>query len=430
MGMRVNSYAFADPMYYMDRPREDYHGYKAVFVVEDYKINLTISNELHAEVGVTVDRPDLDSYEFTLYHGYIVTSMRTENGEIPFTREGDYIRIGSLNGADRLIFKYYGKSPKFYANRQAITLPGYFAYYPKAGRTNIWDLDRYGYVVNISPNESNYTVNIRSDLEIFCNLAGSDNSFRGKSNGVSLFAGMYGEIADNIYAEPMRSDLPKREYIRQAQKILSDTFNRLERPEPKSFTLISDKKFFQVPGNFDLNSYTDVTVVMSDHITSVSCYSGPELAESIMESLIKPKSDGLCMSRYQRFLRYLFNLQDESDPLFQSAVDLNLFLKEIGEWRILARKYPGMNKEKYMNMNEQEKETLIADEHRMSDLNRIIDEKAAKYLFYESPRKEENFRIFFDYFTSESKKDYLELVEKILREELEHDYSKKSEQAL
>lgn len=273
-------------------------------------------------------------------------------------------------------------------------------------------------------------MNIRSDLKIFCNLAGSDNSFHGQSNGVSLFAGMYDEIAENIYAEPMRSDLPKREYIREAQAILIDIFNRLKRPEPESVILFSDKKFFQVPENFGLNSNTDNTVVMSDHITSISCSNGPELAGYIMESLIKPKSDSLCMSRYRDYLKYLFNRQDQSDPLFQSAVDLNLLLKEIDEWRSLAVKYPGMNREEYEHMNEQEREAHDTDERRMFDLNQIINEKAAKYLFYESPRKEENMRIFFDYFTLESQEDYLGLVERIVRGELEHGHSKNSEQAL
>jgi len=106
MDMRVDSYPYADPIYYMERPREDYNGYEAGFTIEEYKMDLTISNELHAEVAVTVDNHDLDSYEFTLYHGYRLKSVRTEDGEIPFTREGDYISIGSLNGADRLIFKY------------------------------------------------------------------------------------------------------------------------------------------------------------------------------------------------------------------------------------------------------------------------------------------------------------------------------------
>ncbi|KFD41711.1 hypothetical protein DK28_0206030 [Peptococcaceae bacterium SCADC1_2_3] len=427
MDMRVDSFPFADPHYYQDRPREDYSGYKAGFMIEEYEMDLTVSNELHAEVAVTIDNHDLDSYDFTLYHGYILKSVRTENGEIPFTREGDYISIGSLYGADRLIFRYYGKSAKFYANRQAITLPGYFAYYPKAGRTNIWDLDRYGYVVNISPNESNYTVHIRSGMEIFCNLAGSDNSFQGKSNGLTLFAGMYDEVAENIYVEPIaspvRRNLPKREYIREAEEILTDLFNRLERPEPEAIIHISDKKFFQVPHNFGLNSNTDDIVIMSDHITATSCNNGPQLAEITMRSILKPKSATSCFRFMDEYLKYLFNRQDESDPLFQSAVDLNLLLKEIGELRFLTEKYSDMNREKYLNMNEQERKAYDTAQKRMHGPNNNVDEKAAKYLFYESPRKEENMRTFFDYFTAESKEDYLELVEKIVREELGHDRS-------
>jgi hypothetical protein len=80
-----------------------------------------------------------------------------------------------------------------------------------------------------------------------------------------------------------------------------------------------------------------------------------------------------------------------------------------------------MNREKYLNMNEQERKAYATAQKRMHGLNNNVDEKAAKYLFYESPRKEENLRIFFDYFTSESEEDYLELVERILKEELEHD---------
>jgi len=423
MDMRVDSYPYADPHYYQDRPGEDYSGNEAGFMIEEYKMDLTISNELHAEVEVTIDNHDLDSYDFTLYHGYILKSVRTEDGEIPFARLGDYIRIGSLNGADRLIFKYYGKSPKYYANRQAIALPGYFAYYPKPGRTNIWDLDRYGYVINTSPNESKYSVHVRSNLKVFCNLAGSGNSFHGKSDGVTLLAGMYDEVAKNIYAEPMRSDLPKREYIREAEEILTNLFKRLDRPEPELFSRISEKKFFQAPQNFGLNSNTEDIVIMSDHITAISCNNGPQLAESIMESIIKPQADSLCMSHYRQYLKYLFNRQDETDPLFQNAVDLNLLLKEIDEMQFLAAKNSNVDRETYLNMNEQEKKAHSDDEKRLSNLGQIVSEKAAKYLFYESPRQEENLRIFFDYFTAESEADYLELVERIVKEELGDDRS-------
>jgi hypothetical protein len=289
---------------------------------------------------------------------------------------------------------------------------------------NIWDLDRYGYVINISPNESKYSVNIRSDLKIFCNLAGSDNYFQGKSNGLSLFAGMYDDqVAENIYAEPMRSNLPKREYIREAEEILTRLFKRLNRPEPEAIIHISDKKFFQVPQNFGLNSNTDDIVVMSDHITATSCNNGPELAEIIMGSILKPNKScslrslgGMSAINFRwSYLKYLFNRQDESDPLFQSTVDLNILLEEVGELRFLAEKYSNMDRKKYLNMNEQEKKAVYTDERRMSDLGKIVSEKAAKYLFYESPRKEENLRIFFDYFTSESEEDYLELVKRIVK---------------
>lgn len=403
MDMRINSFAYADPYYYMNRPREDHDGFEAGFIIEEYKMDLTISNELHAVVEVTIDRRDLDSYEFTLYRGYILKSVHTEDGEIPFARESDYISIGSLNGANRLTFKYYGKSPKYIANRQAITLPGYFAYYPRAGRTNIWNPDLYGYVINILPNESIFSVNIRSNLEVFSNLAGGDNFFRGKSNGLSLFAGMYDEIAENIYAEPMRKDLPKREYIREAEEILADIFMRLDRLE--YFIPISDKKFFQVPRSFALNSTTENLVVMSDHITAIFCNNGPELAESIMESIIRPKS-GLEFNFMGSYLRYLFDRQDETASLYQKAVDLKLLLEEIGELQ---------------SLQEREANGSIDDEKRVFALNSIVSEEAAKYLFHESPRKEENMRIFFDYFTSEIEEEFLKVVERIIREDIVND---------
>lgn len=438
MDMRVDSYPYADPFYYMDRPEEDDSDDETGFIIEEYKMDLTISNELHAVVEVVLDNHDLDSYDFTLYHGYILTGVRTEDGEIPFTRAGDYISIGSLNGADRLTFTYHGKSPKYYANRQAIALPGYFAYYPKPGRTNIWDLDRYGYVINTSPNESNYSVQVRSGLKIFCNLAGSGNAFHGKSNGVTLLAGMYDKVAENIYAEPMRGDLPKREYIDEAQELLVDIFRRLDRPVPELFSRIADKKFFQVPHSFALNSNTEDAVVMSDHITSVYCNSGPQLAESIMGSIIKfNKSSSLqslselsAISFSRDYLKYLFNRQDETDPLFQNATDLTLLLEEIDEMQFLAAKDSNVDRETYLNMNEQEKKAHLDDEKRLSNLGRIVSDKAAKYLFYESPRQEENLRIFFDYFTAASEADYLELVERIVKEELRDERSQKSEQEL
>ena len=346
---------------------------------------------------MTVDNPGREGYEFTLYHGYILKSVRTEGGEIPFTREGDYVSIGGLNGSDTLVFTYHGKSPKFYANAQAITLPGYFAYYPKAGRSNIWDLDRYGYVVNLPPYESVYTVKVRSGLEVFCNLAGGDNGFHGRSNGVSLFAGMYDEVAHGIYAEPMRSDQPTRESILEAEQILTDAFLRVGHPD--MVIALSDMKFFQAPASFALNSNTDDAVIMSDHIVSSSA-GAQGLAHSIMTSIIRPKSAGDFWFR-TGFVSYLLRGQDETSLALQSEVDTSLLLEEMEEWLLLPD--PRAN---------------LHDKRQRSELERAVSENAAKYLFYESARKQENLRFFFDYFTSESTEDCLRLAITRVREEL------------
>lgn len=418
MDLRNDSYPYSDMLYYQDRPEVDYRGYKAGFNINNYNMDLTVSNELHAIVIVTVNNPDLDRYEFTLYRGYKLDRVRTENGAILFKREGDYISIGSLKGADQLIFEYHGKSPKYYANRQAITLPGYFAYYPKAGRTNIFDVVQSAYIINLSPNESRYEVKVHSDLEVFCNLPGRNNTFNGKTNGVSLFAGMYEEIADNIYAEPMRSDLPQKQTIREAEQILLETFKRLERPEPEALRHLADKKLFQVPCNITLNSGIEEAIVMSDHITAVYCANGPQVARNIMQSIIKPQSTANRLER--NYLSYLFNQKDTTDPEFKRPVDLQQLLQEIDEWQSLKEKCQDVNKEQYKNISKQEKGAYVSDKRRMWDLVSSINDKAALYLFYQSPRKAENFGVFYDYYTSESEEDYMQLVENIVKEDLEH----------
>ena len=419
MDRRVESLPYADPIYYMDRPQENYRDHEAGFTITEYLMELTIGNELHAQVEVTVDNSNLPNYEFTLYRGYILKSVHTEGDDVPFTREGDFVSIGGLKGADRLVFEYYGKSPKYYANQQAVTLPGYFAYYPKAGRTNIFDLDRYGYVINLSSSESYYTVDIQSSSEIFCNLPGGDNSFSGRSNAVSLFAGMYDEIAEGIYAEPIRQPqrLPKREYILEAERILIEVFDRLDREMP--FEEISDKKYFLVPETFVLNSGTEEVVIMSDHITSSLSGKGETIAIGIM-NFVTAKAEKIPWTQFRwNYVKYLSRLPAETATETQKPVDISLLLEEIAEWQSLDARMVSI--EEYRRLSEEEKALHRVDRQRRRDLGRTLGENTPRYLFWESPRKEENLRIFYDYFTlagGDGQVGVVELVQRLLREEL------------
>ena len=74
-------------------------------------------------------------------------------------------------------------------------------------------------------------------------------------------------------------------------------------------------------------------------------------------------------------------------------------------------------------MNEQEKQLSHSEEKRAWELWISFRDTAPLYLFYQSPRKEENFRIFYDYYTSGSTQDFWELVKSIIKEEIKDDRS-------
>ncbi|MDD4562241.1 MAG: hypothetical protein PHW39_04095, partial [Syntrophomonadaceae bacterium] len=123
------------------------------------------------------------------------------------------------------------------------------------------------------------------------------------------------------------------------------------------------------------------------------------------------------------YLSYLFKQKDMSDPVLKKTVDSEQLLQEIDEWQSLNEKHSKINKKTLENMNEQEKDAYDIDARRMCDLDSSVRNKAPLYLFYQSPCKEENFRVFYDYYTSGSTQDIWELVKSIIREEMKDDQS-------
>lgn len=391
------------------------------FAITEYKMDLTISNELHAAVELTVDDPDLENYDFTLYHGYKLKSVSGADGQpVPFVREGDYITVSPPPGARSLLFQYAGKSPKYFANRQAIALPGYFAWYPRAGRQEIWSQANNSYVIDLPSTDSKYTVTIRSNLRVYSNLPGAHNSFQGKSNGLTLLAGMYNQVADNLYAEPMREDaLVSKDAmikaVREADARILEACERLKR-SPAPF-LIGDKKIFQVPRAFSLNSQTERAVVMNDHITTTGIYDGVTFAMEIMQAHFSQQGETIFSSSY---LFCLFDSLSKDNPLRTTPMDPVSLLEDLQEFLHLDSQVNSMTQEKFHALTEPEKTRYLKAEQRYAEMYTPIQQKIAVYLFYRSPRKEQNLRAYFDFFTSDSKEHYLALAEKLFREEIGH----------
>ena len=424
MDMRTTSFVLGDYMHYTemnhspvalpDNPKE--------FSITEYKMVLTVSNQLHAAVELTIDALNLENYDFTLYHGYRLKSVSSADGQpVPFEREGDYITVSPPSGARRLLFQYAGRSPKYFANRQAIALPGYFAYYPKAGRQEIWSQANNSYVIDLPSTDSEYTVTIYSNLPVYSNLPGvpgNHNSFQGKSNGLTLLAGMYSRVADNLYAEPMREDalVSKNALIkavREAEARIVEACERLQR-SPAPF-LIGDKKIFQVPRAFSLNSQTERAVVMNDHITTTGIYDGADFAMEIMQAHFSQQVGTIFSSSY---LSCLFDSLSKDNPLVTVPMDPVSLLEDLEEFLYLDSRVNSMTQEKFQALTEPEKTRYLKAEQRHAEMYISIHQKIAVYLFYRSPRKEENLRAYFNFFTSDSKEHYLALAEKLFREEI------------
>lgn len=165
------------------------------FRVTAYDMTFSAINQLAGEVTMTVDRSDLDVYGFTLYYGYRVKSVEDQDGnKMDFEQEGDYIKVRrGANSVEKITMRYKGYSSAYYTNVQGIDLPGWFAYYPRAGYHVL--ADEYGeMLLNQLEETAQFRVQFRTNRKIYSNLENrGENCFTGTSNGATFVSGFYEE---------------------------------------------------------------------------------------------------------------------------------------------------------------------------------------------------------------------------------------------
>lgn len=163
---------------------------EASFSVSSYVMDLSMKKELVAEVGLSIRQKEaLPEYVFTLYHSYRVKRVTDQSGnELPFRQEEDSVRVDNENllPVDTLHFSYQGHSPAFYTNSKACFLPGFFPYYPRAGRHAVYEL---GFLNTDSP-AADYQIRVtglRSPL--YSNLQENGGVFTGTADQALLVSG-------------------------------------------------------------------------------------------------------------------------------------------------------------------------------------------------------------------------------------------------
>ena len=194
---RPDGILYGENNYRMSKGSEDVIA--ADFTAEKYELILNIDESLDAVATIHVFPTDLEQYCFTLYHGYKVSSVTNESGErLSFTQEGDYLEIISTGNTKALTVSYSGNGNKYFANKQGISLPGYFSYYPMAGHLPVWDFQKAAFFVNTDFNDAEFYVKVNSHNKVYSNLKTiGENTFEGVTDTVSLYAGLIVETDIN-----------------------------------------------------------------------------------------------------------------------------------------------------------------------------------------------------------------------------------------
>lgn len=195
---------------------------KADFCIVDCMLKMQFEDELHADVTMVLDNPNLQQYHLTLYRGYELINIEDQNGaSLVYERNGDYLLITPSEPLTQIHMEYKGYNQSLYSNRHGVMLPGYFAYYPQAGwRQVFWTAPIDGYynkgfnTETDSLQATHYKIIVENyKQEVLSNLSGENNIFEGTTNSPTLISGAIEEISDAEYCIIRPSSFKNEEVI-------------------------------------------------------------------------------------------------------------------------------------------------------------------------------------------------------------------------
>lgn len=230
------------------------------FSITQYNAELSVFSKLNSKVKMTVDKPDLEKYDFTLYHGYNVASAEDQNGKaLEYEQNGDYLTVYPSGETTEIALNYSGFSSTFYANAQGIFLPGYFPYLPQSGKKlcyNYYDisLSRLEY-----DEDSIFNIKFNAPRTVYSNMKETgQNTFSGKGSPTFL-SGLYDDYtADSgirVIYQYMNPQTPNDDSVK---KILQQLVNNKDiDPNVKTIMLIPNNNITSA-----FLTYTD----FGDHI--------------------------------------------------------------------------------------------------------------------------------------------------------------------
>ena len=194
MSMNSSGSTMADQHYYHR------NGYlkkeiKGGFHVERYIMELDTRRLLKAKVTMEVSE-SLEQFRFTLSHSYTVSKVYDQdNKDLEFEQDKDILLVhGNGKRIERITVIYAGASEAYYSNAQGTNLPGSFPYYPIPGYRRITE-DGQRMNCLFLENDTEFDVRLKGYGRMYTNIEEIGNRhYAGKSNGLSLFSGIYADV--------------------------------------------------------------------------------------------------------------------------------------------------------------------------------------------------------------------------------------------
>lgn len=229
----------------------------AEFKVNSYDMIIDTRNQVNAKVKINLDKNNLNEYDFTLFHEFKINKiLDSNNNELKFNQQNDYVTVYTDAPIDSLTFIYKGLCPTYHCNSNSICLPAGFAYYPISGLHYLYNINQQGIILIETDNPVEFNVTFKNEpKKVYSNLEKmSEHQFKGISTGatfVSSFSLKEINIEDTkiIYY----SDIGSNDYIK------NNISEQIKNGNYKGKTIIT---VFSYTNGYDSNKH-----VFSDHIT-------------------------------------------------------------------------------------------------------------------------------------------------------------------
>lgn len=361
------------------------------FSVSDYNLKLSFQDQLCVEGDLEIKAAHKrQDFCLTLYHGYIVKEMYagTEKTSLQFRQQGDNIFIHTDQKTAKLTvhIKYRGHHNKYYADSRAAMLPGWFPWYPMAGKRQVvLEYPEYGNMWGYQPYNriSKAHIRIRTNKNIITNLESRGNHlYEGSADSITVFGGNTEKTNDNMILNVLPLQLYSgygvEEFIQKQKQDYAQALEKIKNIYNVDVSEFENKKVIFASKDIARNVTNNNLAVFDDYILAVPDYI---TADDFLHYVILRDYKNQDRRKQSEFMQMvLFSSFDEEPEEIVKGWEDEL------QFRIENPDY---------NENRMENAELIMEVMQKCDSEELVKE-AVQYVLY--PEKYENDKAFLERF--------------------------------